>query len=153
MWASIIVLVVGSLVCSSSVPKSNHGIIYICCIGFNFDVIASRAAVKEGKPLGKFRLFLLVFCALQTTHFIIYIYIYIYIYTHFFYDFFNSFSFFFDFQQLYLFIYLFNEDVEVNELEDLHSRSHEVDGQYYFFIICAIIKSWNYLYLLYWFQF
>ena len=56
--------------------------------------------------------------------------------------------------------FFFNEDVEVNELEDLHSRSHEVDGQYYcccwfigFFIISAKIKSWNYLYLLYWFQF
>ena len=147
MWVSIIVLVVGSLVCSSSVPKSNHGIIYICCIGFNFDVIASRAAVKEGKPLGKFRLFLLVFCALQTTHFIIYIYIYtLFLW-------FSQFLFFFLWLSTIIFIYFFNEDVEVNELEDLHSRSHEVDGQYYFFIISAKIKSWNYLYLLYWFQF
>ena len=89
MWVSIIVLLVGSLVCSSSVPKSNHGIIYICCIGFNFDVIASgnqnplgfvkltgaaaEAAAKEGKPLGKFRVFLVALYAFQTTHFIIYI--------------------------------------------------------------------------------
>ena len=75
LTVSIIVVVVGSLVSSSSVPKSNHGTIYICCIGFNFDVIASRAAAKEGKPLGKFRLFLVAFYALQTTRFIVYIYI------------------------------------------------------------------------------
>ena len=91
-----------SVISSSSVPKSNRGIIYICCIGFNFDVIASgkwdlgfvkltgaaaEAAAKEGKPLGEFRLFLVDLYALQTTHFIIYIY------THTFssYDFLNSF--------------------------------------------------------------
>ena len=70
LTVSIIVVVVGSLVSSSSVPKSNHGTIYICCIGFNFDVIASgkwdlgfvkltgaaaEAAAKEGKPLGEFQ--------------------------------------------------------------------------------------------------
>ena len=33
----------------------------------------------------------------------------------------NSFSFFFDFQQLYLLFIFFNEDVEVNELEDLRA--------------------------------
>ena len=94
LTVSIIVVVVGSLVSSSSVPKSNHGTIYICCIGFNFDVIASgkwnplgfvkltgAAAAKEGKPLGKFCLFLVALYALQTTHFIIYMYTHTHTYT------------------------------------------------------------------------
>ena len=82
LWVSIIVLVVGSLVCSSSVPNSNHGIIYICCISFNFDIIASRAAAKGGKSLGKFRLFLVALYALQTTHFIIYTHTHTHTHTH-----------------------------------------------------------------------
>ena len=93
--------------------------------------------------------------ALQITHFShIRIFIYLYSsYTHTF-SFFSQFLFFFLWLSTIIFIiFFFNEDVEVNELEDLHSRSHEVDGQYYFFIISAKIKSRNYLYLLYWLQF
>ena len=85
--------------------------------------------------------------ALQITHFS---HIRIFIHTHhahtLFPFFLNSFSFFFEFQQLYLLLLLFffNEDVEVNELEDLSRRFYESVGQYY---CSCLLVHWfvNYL--------
>ena len=120
--------------------------------GFGFGFRGRRA--RNSDTLGT--LPLLVYMLFRSRTFPIYAYSFILIiHTHFF------FFFFFDFQQLYfIYYYFFNEDVEVNELEDLHRRSHEAKGQYYcccwfigLLIISAKIKSWNYLYLLYWLQF